>query len=316
VSQRSFVLAVDKPAGPTSHDVVSWARRALGTRAVGHAGTLDPAATGVLVLAVNEATKLVPYLSLDDKEYEAVIALGSETDTLDAEGRVLREAPVPALDLAAIRDVARGFVGPSRQRAPVFSAIKRDGVALHERARRGETVEEPEREVVAHAIEIRAFAEGRIETLLHVAKGYYVRSFARDLARALGTVGHLVSLRRTRSGAFGLDDAVPGALLRAAREGDAVARTALAAAVAERGRSLAGAVPHLRALALTEALERDTRHGKPVLHPEADTLVEGENCLLLREAPSGQVLVAIARREGQALRVVRGFAPDQDAVER
>ncbi len=316
MTTRSFVLAVDKPAGPTSHDVVSWARRALGTRAVGHAGTLDPAATGVLVLAVNEATKLVPYLSVDDKEYEAVIALGRETDTLDAEGQVVRECPVPALDLPAIREIARGFVGPSRQRAPVFSAIKRGGVALHERARRGETVEEPERDVLAHAVEIRSFAEGRIEAHLHVAKGYYVRSFARDLARALGTVGHLVSLRRTRSGAFGGQDAVPGALLRAARDGDADARAALETAVMTHGRALAQAVPHLRALPLTEALERDTRHGKPVAHPEAEALLEAEHCLLVREAPSARVLVAIARREGTTLRVVRGFAPDQDAVER
>lgn len=306
--KRGFVLAVDKPVGPTSHDVVAWARRALGTKAVGHAGTLDPAASGVLVLAVGEATKLVPYLTLDDKEYDATLSLGAETDTLDAEGRVVEESAVPALTHAMVSERASSFVGPSKQKAPAYSAIKKDGVPLHERARRGEDVEVPERDVEAFSIEIRRVEGVVLDVHLHVGKGYYVRSFARDLARALGTVGHLTGLRRTRSGAFTLARSLDGNLLgRAARkEADAVA--ALGAEVERLASSLLDAVPGLGRLALTDELVRDARHGKPVRHPEVGSMPEEGVCALV----AGQHLVAIARRDGDVVRVVRGFAPDQD----
>jgi len=164
-SAQHGVLVVDKPSGPTSHDVVAWARRALRTRAVGHAGTLDPMATGVLVLAIGEATKLVPYLTLDEKEYELELVLGAETDTLDAQGQVVAQAPVPSLDEAHVRAVAARFLGPQQQRAPVYSAIKVDGVALHRRARRGDVVEAPLRDVTAHSRPWHsAFARRRAST--------------------------------------------------------------------------------------------------------------------------------------------------------
>ncbi len=304
----SCVLAIDKPLGPTSHDVVAWARRALGTRAIGHAGTLDPAASGVLVLAIGEGTKLVPYLTLDDKEYDATLTLGAETDTLDAEGQVIERANVPPLTLEDVRRVAQTFVGPSRQRAPIFSAIKRGGVALHELARKGEEVEAPERDVEAFSIDVRALDSTRIDVHLHVGKGYYVRSFARDLARALGTVGHLTALRRTRSGAFDLSTCVDGAQLRDGAKGVEGARDALTSALQGRCVSLLDAVPSLTTLRLDEALERDARHGKPLAPPGMDALIEGAACKLVRD----DTLVAIARREGDHVRVVRGFVRDQD----
>jgi tRNA pseudouridine55 synthase len=306
--RRGFVLAVDKPAGPTSHDVVAWARRALGTKAIGHAGTLDPAASGVLVLAVGEATKLVPYLTLDDKEYDATIALGAETDTLDAEGRVVEEAAVPAISLESVRACAGRFVGPSKQRAPAFSAIKKDGVPLHERARRGEDVEVPERDVEAFSIDVTRLEGSVIEAHLHVGKGYYVRSFARDLARALGTVGHLTGLRRTRSGAFSLSRAIDGGLLGLASRKDERAIDVLGAEVERLASSLLDAVPALPRLALTDELVRDARHGKPLRHPDASSVPEHTACALVAK----DHLVAIARRDGESIRVVRGFAPDQD----
>lgn len=305
---RSFVLPVDKPIGPTSHDVVAWARRALGTRAIGHAGTLDPAASGVLVLAVGEGTKLVPYLTLDDKAYDASITLGAETDTLDAQGEVVERANVPTLTLEGVRAIAATFLGPSRQRAPVYSAIKRGGVPLHALARSGEEVEAPERDVEAFAIDVRVVSADRIDVHLHVGKGYYVRSFARDLARALGTVGHLTALRRTRSGAFDLSRCLDGERLRAAAKDGEVARAALALDLPSYGVSLLDAVPSLAMLALDEALERDVRHGKLVAPPGMDALTEGATCKLVRD----DVLVAVARREGDRIRVVRGFVRDQD----
>lgn len=301
--RRGFVLAVDKPRGPTSHDVVAWARRAIRTKAVGHAGTLDPAASGVLVLAIGEATKLVPYLTLDDKEYDASVLLGRETDTLDAEGRIVAEAAVPPLTLEAVRACAARFLGHARQTPPAFSAIKRDGVPSHVRARRGEDVPLPDREVEAFSIEVRELRDATLDVHLHVGKGYYVRSFARDLSRALGTVGHLGTLRRTRSGVFSLDHTVDGALLgRAAR--DDAARETFCAEIERAALSLLDAVPGLPRLALSDALVQDARHGKPVRHPEAELVAEASACLLV----SGDQLVAIARREGEHLRVVRGFA--------
>ena len=306
--RRGFVLAVDKPVGPTSHDVVAWARRALGTRAIGHAGTLDPAASGVLVLAVGEATKLVPYLTLDDKEYDATLRLGAETDTFDAEGRVVEEAPVPSLDLATVRACATAFVGPSKQRPPAYSAIKKDGVPLHERARRGEMVEVAERDVEAFSIQVHRLEDVTLEVHLHVGKGYYVRSFARDFARSLGTVGHLTALRRTRSGAFSLSRALDGELLGRAARKDETAREALPSQLAALATSVIDALPTLPRLELTEELVRDARHGKPVRHPGAIALPQGVTALLVARGEP----IALARRDGDAVRVVRGFAPDHD----
>ncbi len=303
-AERSFVVAVDKPVGPSSHDVVRWARRAFRTREVGHAGTLDPLASGVLVLAVGEGTKLVPHLSLDDKEYDASITLGAETDTLDAEGVEVARAAIPHLAADTVTAALARFVGVTEQIAPVFSALKRGGVTLHARARRGEAIEAPARRVEAHAITLRHLEPGRIDVHLWVGKGYYVRSFARDLARALGTVGHLGALRRTRSGVFTLDRALDGSLLREAGS-DEARRAQLAREAAARRLGLLDALSGLPRIELDAALERDARHGKPVRALGLEQLEEGALCALAR---AGR-LVAIARRSGDALRVVRGFRP-------
>lgn len=215
------ILVVDKPAGPTSHDIVAKLRRALGTRAIGHAGTLDPAATGVLVVAIGEATKLSPYLTAHDKTYLAAVSFGQATTTLDAEGEVTDEAPLPAAFATELESVARGeYVDGALARAldverartqqipPAFSAIKQQGRPAHERARRGETVELAPREVAARSIEIIGVEENRLVVSLCVSKGYYVRSFARDLGQSLGLPSHLFSLRRTASGPFSVRDTI------------------------------------------------------------------------------------------------------------
>ncbi len=204
----SGILVVDKPSGCTSHDVVAKVRKALQTRKVGHCGTLDPMATGVLVVAVGQGTKLVPYLTADDKHYEASLRLGVATDSLDADGEVTETASVPPLTQEVVQTVADGFLGPHAQRAPRVSAIKVNGQRLHARARRGESFEAPLRDVVLHSVNVDEVAEDAVRFRLHAAKGFYVRSFGRDLAAKLGTVGHLNALRRTASGAFGLDRSV------------------------------------------------------------------------------------------------------------
>ncbi|MGZ3420247.1 MAG: tRNA pseudouridine(55) synthase TruB [Polyangiales bacterium] len=212
----SGVVVVDKPSGMTSHDVVMKVRRALQTREVGHAGTLDPMATGVLVIAVGEATKLVPWLTAHDKAYEATIKLGVATASLDADGEVVDTQPVPSLeglDRAIEQEKAR-----TEQIPPIVSAIKVGGVASHALARRGEGVELPPRAVQVHALEVVRVASPEIDVRVACAKGYYVRSLARDLAAHLGTVGHLTKLRRTRSGPFTLADAADLSVAETLRE--------------------------------------------------------------------------------------------------
>jgi tRNA pseudouridine55 synthase len=301
-------LIVDKPEGPTSHDVVSWARRALGTRAVGHAGTLDPMASGILVLGVGEGTKLLQWMTSEDKEYETTIALGVETDTLDAQGRLMVEEAVPELSPSRVEHAALAFVGTYLQRAPAVSAIKQGGVALHERVRRGEQVIAPEREVVCRAIEVLAVRERAIDLRVRCGKGFYVRSLGRDLALALGTRGHLSALRRTRSGAFDVASALDGERLRSARS-DEAQRAAVRAAVL----TLPAAVDALAEtgmviLRLDAAQSRDVAHGKRIAAPCA--AIEHPIALL---DPSG-ALIAIAAWESGALRVLRGFRVDVAAA--
>ncbi|MEQ8458827.1 MAG: tRNA pseudouridine(55) synthase TruB [Sandaracinaceae bacterium] len=300
------VLVVDKPRGPTSHDVVAWARRALGTPAVGHAGTLDPMATGVLVLGVGEGTKLLRWLTVDDKEYRATVALGAETDSLDADGEIVERAPVPALDLEAVREVARRFEGTITQRPPIYSAIKVDGEPLHARARRGEDVEAPTREVTVRRLEIFSVNADALELEVEASKGFYVRSLGGDLARALDTRGHLVALRRLRSGGFVLADAVDGETLRRAAERDApdeAARAEVRAGLLD----LAAACRDMPRVSLDARGETDAAHGRAISlrHAEgAESIAEGVEPVALLDA-SGN-LCAIGRRTDRDVRVVRG----------
>lgn len=220
----SGLVAVDKPEGPTSHDVVGHARRALGTRKVGHAGTLDPLASGVLVLLVGEATKLGPYVTAHAKRYTARVVFGLSTETLDRQGAPTATAeppawlrdelaaliagrPAPRLDEALARERAR-----TAQTPPAFSAIKVGGKASYARARAGETVELADRSVELKRIDALGsdpLAERPwLDVDLVVSKGYYVRSLARDLGLSLGVPSHLGALRRTESGPFRVDDAI------------------------------------------------------------------------------------------------------------
>lgn len=212
------VLVVDKPKGPTSHDVVAQVRKALKTRAVGHAGTLDPMATGVLVLAIGDATKLVPWLTADDKAYETTIRLGAATDTLDAEGAVVGTAPVPTLTAETLEAVLAIERLRTEQVPPAYSAIRIAGERAHDLARQGKLEGDlPPRAVAVRALELLGLEGEDVRVRADVAKGYFVRSLGRDLAAGLGTLGHLSALRRTRSGGFTLADAVPLAELTADR---------------------------------------------------------------------------------------------------
>lgn len=273
------VVIVDKPSGMTSHDVVAKARKWFGTREIGHAGTLDPMATGVLVLAIGEATKLVPYLSASDKEYEATITLGVATDTLDADGKETARAPVPPSWQTSLRDALDEERKRTMQLPPVFSAIHAHGARSHELARRGEAVELDERPVRVLSLSATAARAESFDVHVVVSKGYYVRALARDLAARLGTVGHLSALRRLRSGTFTL-----------AYAGDVVPLVRAATRVLPSTMLTAAGVLHARA-------------GRKVPLEDLGTNDTGEHAWL---APDG-ALVAIGRIEEGAGKVTRGF---------
>lgn len=198
----SGFLVVDKPAGRTSHDLVDAARRWLGMRRVGHLGTLDPLATGVLPLAVGEATKLVPFVEGGCKRYHAWITLGVATDTLDADGRVVRRYQGELPGEAAVREALLAFVGEILQVPPMFSALKRGGVPLHRLARRGTEVERAPRPVTVFSASLVAYQPPGIEIALSCSAGTYVRVLASDLGERLGCLAHVRMLRRTASGPF------------------------------------------------------------------------------------------------------------------
>jgi tRNA pseudouridine55 synthase len=202
------ILLIDKPQGMTSHDVVRRVRRLLRTRRVGHTGTLDPLATGVLPVAVGEATRIVQFLMEGDKTYRAVLKLGATTTTQDAEGEVLERRPVEGITTEAVMAAARSFEGVIRQLPPMYSALKKDGVPLYRLARQGIEVERESREVRIDRLQILDVALPLITLEVDCSKGTYVRTLCHDLGLALGTGGHLVALRRTRSGSFTEADCV------------------------------------------------------------------------------------------------------------
>lgn len=201
-------LVVDKPAGITSHDVVAAVRAVTGAKKVGHTGTLDPFATGVLPLALGGATRLIQYLDESLKVYDATIALGSSTDTGDPTGEVIAEAPVPELTEEAVRACLADFVGPRMQTPPAYSAVKKDGKALYKYARAGEKVEVPARPITIYDLELLSFAPTTLEVRISCSRGTYARVLAEEIAEALGTKGHLSALGRARSGPFDLEQAI------------------------------------------------------------------------------------------------------------
>lgn len=196
------ILIIDKPQGLTSHDVVGVVRRAAKTGKVGHAGTLDPMATGVLVVAIGTATRTLEYLTAHDKRYTATVHLGQNTTTYDAEGKITFAFEGELPDFSAIENAVASQRGTIQQVPPIFSAIKQDGEPLYAKARRGEAVEVPAREVTIHQLDILEWSPPELKIDVRCSKGTYIRSIAYDIGAALGVGGHLTALRRTASGAF------------------------------------------------------------------------------------------------------------------
>jgi tRNA pseudouridine55 synthase len=256
------LVVVDKPAGWTSHDVVAKSRGLLGTRKVGHAGTLDPDATGVLLLGVGKATKLLRFLSPLGKSYVGEVVLGVETSTLDASGEVTATHDMAGVTLADVERVAEGFVGEILQVPPMVSALKVGGRRLHELAREGIEVEREARPVTIHELRVLPGPEGEpgvFTVAVTCSSGTYVRTLAADLGAALGGGAHLRSLRRTAVGPFTLADAVP-----------------LEAVSPEAVRPMAEAVRHLASVTVGEERAADVAVGKVLERADLGVAAEGD----------------------------------------
>jgi tRNA pseudouridine55 synthase len=202
-------ILIDKPAGPTSHDVVDAIRRQFGIKKVGHCGTLDPNATGLLIIVLGRGTKLSEKLMSDDKVYEGVIKLGESTNSYDADGELVASLPVPPLTLDQLNAAAAEFVGDLMQTPPMVSAVKKDGVPLYKLARKGIEVPREPRLVHVYNFRFSAYQEPMAHFRLACTKGTYVRSIAHDLGQKLGCGGHLATLRRVTSGKFDVAQAIP-----------------------------------------------------------------------------------------------------------
>ena len=207
MTSESGLVVVDKPGSMTSHDVVSRVRRLAGTRKVGHAGTLDPMATGVLVLGLSRATRLLGHLTLTDKRYDATVRLGGTTTTDDADGDLVSSSPTDHLSEDDVRSALSSLVGEIDQVPSSVSAVKVDGRRAYARVRAGEEVELSARRVTIHAIDVVSLDLPDVKVAVHCSSGTYVRAIARDLGAALSVGGHLTALRRTAVGPFTLADA-------------------------------------------------------------------------------------------------------------
>jgi tRNA pseudouridine55 synthase len=202
------VLNINKPSGVTSHDVVERARKILHEKRIGHTGTLDPLAKGVLVLCVGRATRIAQYLEAGEKEYKAIIRLGMTTDTLDAEGRVLKTISYIPPARQRIVEVLKGFTGSIMQRPPAYSAVKVGGVPSYKLAREGKAELLKPRQVSIYSIELTAFEDPMLSLTVRCSKGVYIRTLAAEIGGALGMGAHLSGLERTRSGTFTVDRSI------------------------------------------------------------------------------------------------------------
>ena len=274
------IFLIDKAPGPTSHDIVALVRRLSGVRRVGHGGTLDPLASGLLPVFVGPATRLVEYLSEHDKRYAAAIRLGVRTDTDDAEGEPIETHPVPPLREAEIERALAQFRGAIQQRPPVYSAVKVRGVVAHRAARRGQPLDVAPRPAMVHDLSLAAWAPPLLWIRVRCGGGTYVRALARDIGAALGCGGHVVQMRRTGIGPVDVEEAITLAALAAAFDaGEGWAQAAAPQRFLQHW-------PHAE---LNERQCRDVSNGRPVRVPAA---------------PAGSAHVLAHDRDGTAVAVL------------
>ncbi len=286
------VLNINKPSGMTSHDVVQVVRRLLREKRIGHTGTLDPLATGVLVLCIGKATRIAQYLEAGEKEYRATMRLGVTTDTLDADGRILEARAYKTPDHGTLLKVIQRFTGTIMQSPPSFSAVKISGVPSYKLARQGKAIKNKPRQVSIYGIDLIAFEDPLVSLMVRCAKGVYIRSLCADMGDALHAGAHLSSLQRTKSGRFSIDTAVTI---------EALARMAEAGTVNTVVTSIDDALAEFPVVELGTAETGRVIHGNKVDCPFADREMNGRNSLV-RVHDSQRKLLALARHEGTTIR--------------
>lgn len=296
-SPANCIINFNKPKGITSHQAVEKIRRTLGIKKAGHAGTLDPLATGVLMICVGEGTKVARFLSDLDKEYIAVVKLGEKTNTFDSEGEVTERREGFSCAKEDIEKILPGFLGAIKQVPPMFSAVKQGGTPLYKLARKGITVERAERAVTVHEIEITGFSLPYFEMRVVCSKGTYIRSLCNDIGEALGMGAHMTGLTRTRTGVFRVEHSMNMSDLEQSAQCTGPELFAGKGAIL----SIDEALGHLRGISLTEREFRRAKNGLPPEHADR-SVVPGEYVRL--KDPSG-VLFAIGKMTPGSLRVER-----------
>ncbi len=284
------VINLDKPRGISSQQAVTKVKRILNLKKAGHAGTLDPIATGVLLVCTGEATKITRFLSDLDKEYIATLKLGEKTDTYDSEGKIIEKHNGFSFRRADIEKAVTGFIGVIEQTPPMYSAVKIDGRPLYKLARRGVTVERTRRTVIVHRIEVTGFESPLVRLKILCSKGTYIRSICNDLGEVLGVGAHIVELRRTRVGDFSIEDSVTLGDIN-----DSVG------ACVPKATSISSALSHLGRLTMTEAELVRARNGLPLRCRESGIL-PGEFVRL--EESSGNLL-AIGKVVDDVIKIER-----------
>lgn len=285
------VLVLDKPTGPTSFDVVREVRLALHVDKAGHTGTLDPLASGVLPICLGEATKVAGYLTAGDKSYQARLKLGVETDTLDAEGRVVRVTPVSGITEEVLRRTLSQFLGARLQVPPMYSAVRVGGKRLYEIARAGNTIERQPRDVTLYSLQLDSFAGDEVLVSLRCSKGFFVRVLAEEIGKVLECGAHLTALRRTGSGCFTLEQAVALAEINGP-SGRTVAEKNLI--------PMAAALVEIPAVHLTERDAARVRHGAPLR-------LEGKNGRVRLLSASGALLAIAEVTNPSPIKYLRVF---------
>lgn len=299
-NQTHGILLVDKPKGISSFDVIRTLRRQIQVKKMGHTGTLDPMASGLLVLCLGEGTKLVQYLTADEKGYEAVVKLGVSTNTYDAEGEIQHENEVDQLshiDETLIRDLFSRFMGPQLQTPPLFSAIKIKGQRLYEKARKGEgaEIELPQRPITIHQLDFLEYnpLQHTLRFFVRCSKGTYIRSLAVDLAKELGVEGHLCFLRRTQCGLFHLNEASPL---------DQIQKEVLPDILLP----LQNGLQTWPSIQITPYQEQELAHGKEISCSSLpDLLLKQKRGYALNQ--TGKLVALITLTEQHNIKVLRGF---------
>lgn len=284
------VLNINKPSGVTSHDVVMSARKILHEKRIGHTGTLDPLATGVLVLCVGKATRIARYLEAGEKEYKAVMRLGVTTDTLDSDGRVLATKTYTPPDRQKILDVIQGFTGSIMQCPPAYSAVKVAGVPSYKLAREGKAKPLMPRSVQIFRIELTAYEDPLVRLTVHCSKGVYIRTLCAEIGDSLGMGAHLEGLERTRSGSFSIDHAVTLEQLKTSVDsGDEAQFTT----------SISNALAHLPSVLISESETVRVLHGNQIDCPASCDITTSD---LVRIHGQTGILLALARSKDRVLK--------------